>query len=69
MVKCELGSPNSKESKLAAVKYLKDDASEKVKQSFKNEAETIGSFDHPNIVTLLGVCVDDKGPPCMVLGK
>ncbi|XP_065065361.1 muscle, skeletal receptor tyrosine-protein kinase-like isoform X2 [Rhopilema esculentum] len=67
VVKCELSSPIGKEPKLAAVKYLKDDASEKVKHSFKNEAETIGSFDHPNIVALLGVCIDDKGPPCMVL--
>ena len=54
---------------MAAVKYLKDDASEKVKQSFRKEAETISSFDHPNIVRLLGICVDDKGPACMVLGK
>lgn len=54
---------------MAAVKYLKDDASEKVKHSFKQEAETVSSFDHPNIVSLLGICVDDKGPACMVLGE
>ena len=54
---------------MAAVKYLKDDASEKVKQSFRAEAETIGSFDHQNIVSLLGICIDDKGPACMILGN
>ena len=70
VVKCELHvEDKSTAPKLAAVKYLKDDASEKVKQNFRVEAETIGSFDHQNIVRLLGICVDDKGPACMVLGR
>ena len=69
VVKCELSFPSSTTgAKLTAVKYLKDDASEQVKLSFRKEAQTVGSFDHPNIISLLGICVDDKGPPCMILG-
>lgn len=55
--------------KLTAVKYLKDDASDTVRTSFMKEAQTLASFDHPNIVSLLGICTDNKGPLCMVLGK
>lgn len=69
-MKCDLFPANQiSGTTLTAVKYLKDDASEKVKQSFRKEAETISSFKHPNIVRLLGICVDDKGPPCMILGE
>eukprot|EP00794_Sanderia_malayensis_P019018 gene19018-20930_t len=68
VVKCEVFLPNSKSGPLlAAVKYLKDDASDKVKTSFQTEAQTMGSFDHVNIVKLLGVCIDNKGPLCMIL--
>ena len=70
VVKCELlFQEDINRPKMAAVKYLKDDASEKVKQNFRAEAETLSSFHHENIVRLFGICIDNKGPACMILGR
>ena len=54
---------------ISAVKYLKDDASDHTRSSFLREAKALASFSHPNIVSVLGVCLDDQGPPCLILGK
>ena len=54
---------------VCAVKYLKDDASDYTRSSFLREAEALASFTHPNIVSVAGLCLDDQGPLCLVLGK
>jgi receptor tyrosine kinase len=50
---------------LSAVKMLKDDASEDLHLDFEREASLMVEFDHPNIVTLLGVCAIGK-PLCLL---
>ena len=49
-----------------AVKMLKDDATEEQMADFVNEAKLMSSFNHPNIIKLLGVCSVGK-PFCLIL--
>ena len=49
-----------------AVKMLKDDATEEQMADFVNEAKLMSSFNHPNIIKLLGVCSVGK-PFCLLL--
>ena len=49
-----------------AVKMLKDDATEDQMADFVNEAKLMSSFNHPNIIKLLGVCSVGK-PFCLLL--
>ncbi|KAG1652383.1 Inactive tyrosine-protein kinase transmembrane receptor ROR1 [Nymphon striatum] len=48
-----------------AVKTLKTNASYKVKQEFKREVELMSFLQHPNIICLLGVCINEQ-PMCML---
>lgn len=48
-----------------AIKVLKEGASDKVKVDFFKEASLMHAFDHPNIVKLLGVCIEQE-PLCMI---
>ncbi|KAG9509172.1 Tyrosine-protein kinase transforming protein ros, partial [Fragariocoptes setiger] len=41
-----------------AVKQLKEDACDCDKRDFLEEAKLLSKFDHPNIVKLIGICVD-----------
>ncbi len=53
------------ESSTVAIKVLKEGASDKVKVEFFKEASLMQVFDHPNIVKLLGVCIEQE-PLCMI---
>ena len=48
-----------------AIKVLKEGASNQAKKEFFKEATLMHAFDHPNILRLLGVCVDQE-PLCMI---
>lgn len=48
-----------------AVKVLKEGASNQAKKEFFKEASLMNAFDHPNILKLLGVCIDQE-PLCMI---
>lgn len=41
-----------------AIKKLKDNASSEEKRDFLQEAKLLANFDHPNIVHLIGICLD-----------
>jgi serine/threonine protein kinase len=41
-----------------AIKKLKDNASPEEKRDFLQEAKLLANFDHPNIVHLIGICLD-----------
>ena len=53
------------EKSMVAIKVLKEGASMQVKREFFREATLMHTFDHPNIVKLLGVCIDQE-PLCMI---
>ena len=48
-----------------AVKILEDGADEGIKMKFLQEAAIMGQFNHPNIIMILGVIIDE--PVCYVL--
>ena len=48
-----------------AVKVLREGATDQTKKEFFREANLMHAFDHPNIVKLLGVCVEQE-PLCML---
>ena len=48
-----------------AIKVLKEGASVKMKREFFREATLMHTFDHPNILKLYGVCIDQE-PLCMI---
>lgn len=52
---------------LVAVKYLKPNASSEMESTFLKEVEILSNFDHPNVIPLVGVCLDPEGPMCLVL--
>lgn len=48
-----------KETKFkVAIKKLKENASRKERTDFLQEARHLAKFDHPNIVSLIGICLD-----------
>lgn len=53
------------EKSCVAVKVLKEGASNQAKKEFFKEATLMHAFNHPNILQLLGVCVDQE-PLCMI---
>ena len=53
------------EKATVAVKVLKEGASSTTKSEFFREANLMASFDHVNILKLLGVCVEQE-PLCMI---
>ena len=48
-----------------AIKTLKENANSRFKLDFKREAELMADLQHPNIVSLLGVCFDQQ-VMCMI---
>lgn len=48
-----------------AIKVLKEGASAQVKKEFFHEAALMHACDHPNILKLLGVCIEEE-PLCMI---
>ena len=58
-----------KPSTITAVKFLKNNHSAELESSFRKEVEILSFFDHPNVIKLLGVCINEQGPMCIVLGK
>ncbi|PSN50685.1 hypothetical protein C0J52_18849 [Blattella germanica] len=70
---CEVeGLPDSvdvlrySECKLVAVKTLKPGASESARSDFRQEAHVLARLKDPNIVRVLGACLDDE-PLCVVV--
>lgn len=49
-----------------AIKKLKENASAEEKRDFLQEAKLLANFDHPNIVQLLGICLD-RGATLIVM--
>lgn len=54
-----------KERSVVAIKVLKEGANSQAKKEFFKEATLMHTFDHPNILRLLGVCIDQE-PLCMI---
>jgi len=52
-------------STLVAIKTLKPGANQKTRQDFVRESELMTDLRHPNIVCLIGVCMQED-PQCMV---
>ena len=59
------GTEPNKEKRTVAIKVMKEGASAKIKKEFFREAFLMNSFDHPNILKLLGVCIKQE-PLCMI---
>ena len=52
-------------STLEAIKTLEPGANQKTRQDFVRESELMTDLRHPNIVILIGVCMQEE-PQCMV---
>lgn len=59
------GIQQGEESTTVAVKVLKEGASAQARQEFFKEAALMHEFNHPNILRLLGVCIEQE-PLCMM---
>ena len=59
------GIEEGKETSTVAIKVLKEGASPQIKKEFFREASLMCAFDHPNILKLLGVCIEME-PLCMI---
>jgi len=59
---------DSTKIEMVAVKYLKDNAEEEIELTFQRELEILSNFDHPNVIPLVGVCLDKSASMCIVLG-
>lgn len=56
-----------KETKFkVAIKMLKENASPKERSDFLQEAKHLAKFNHPNIVSLIGICLD-KGATLIIM--
>ena len=53
------------ESTVVAIKVLKEGANDQTKKDFFREAVLMHEFNHPNILKLLGVCIEEE-PLCML---
>ena len=53
------------ESSTVAIKVLKEGANDQTKKDFFHEAALMHEFNHPNILKLLGVCIEQE-PFCML---
>ena len=72
VVKCQTKSidhPKLGHIEMVAVKYLKENAEAEMELTFQRELEILSNFDHPNVIPLVGVCLDKSGPMCLILGK
>ena len=54
-----------REVSVVAIKVLKEGATPQIKKEFFREASLMCAFDHPNILKLLGVCIEME-PLCMI---
>ena len=54
-----IGVVDGKEEVEVAVKTLKEEAAAEMVSSFVEEAKLMFSFDHPNILSIYGVCMDN----------
>ena len=52
-------------STIVAIKVLKEGSNTNAKNDFLHEASFTNQFDHPNILKLLGVCLEEE-PFCMI---
>ena len=59
--------PDTQEHTRVAVKTLKEESSASDRDKFLAEAFTMKAFDHPHIITLLGVVQIDRKPPWIVM--
>ena len=53
------------ETTVVAIKVLKEGANDQTKKDFFREAVLMHEFNHPNILKLLGVCIEEE-PLCML---
>ncbi|XP_066920744.1 tyrosine-protein kinase transmembrane receptor Ror-like [Clytia hemisphaerica] len=70
VVKCRTKSidhPKLGTVEMVAVKYLKENAEAEMELTFQRELEILSNFDHPNVIPLVGVCLDKSGPMCLIL--
>ena len=56
------GGTSDQQTEEVAVKILEDGADEEDKIKFLQEAAIMGQFNHPNIIRILGVTIDE--PVC-----
>lgn len=59
---------NTSKIEMVAVKYLKENAEEEMELTFQRELEILSHFDHPNVIPLVGVCLDKSASMCIILG-
>ena len=64
VVQAEVKFPGE-QSETVAIKVLKDGVTPEIRKEFFREATLMNTFDHPNIVQLLGVCIE-QDPLCMI---
>lgn len=60
-----VGLEAGKEKSSVAIKVMKEGASSQTRKEFFREATLMNTFDHPNILRLLGVCISQE-PFCMI---
>ena len=60
-----IGIKPDEEKSIVAIKVLKEGASSQVKKEFFREANLMQTFDHPNIIRLFGVCIEQE-PLCII---
>lgn len=51
-------TPSAERTFNVAIKKLKENASQEEKRDFLQEAKLLANFDHPNVVKLIGICLD-----------
>ena len=51
----ELHCPETNSQQLVAVKVLKENVSNEIREDFEREVEIMSAFDHDNILKLVGV--------------
>ena len=61
-----LSGENEELDTIVAVKVLREEATEEQVANFEREATLMASFDHPNVVRLLGVCAIGR-PMCLLV--
>jgi serine/threonine protein kinase len=56
----ELQCPESNSQSLVAVKVLKENVSNEIREDFEREVEIMSAFDHDNILKLIGVVTQSQ---------
>ena len=65
VIKAEAKNITDLESTTVAVKVRKEWTNDRTKKKFFHEAALMHKFNHPNILKLLGVCIEEE-PFCML---